>query len=417
MKHHSAEAEMSVVGSCLLSSIAMEEAASALSPADFFEPDNRRIFAALCSMHSDRMAVDLVTVREWMRLGDEWEDRLLDRLIQSAEYVVSPSNCLTYAGIVKDWSLARASCEAARRVMEAAAEGDAQAIIQAAESLPKAVENTIGGELLSWDDIDATKNETGVTTGYLSLDAYTGGIGFVDGQTTFIAAVTKGGKTTLMCNSCRKLADQGIPVVYATFADLSAEQLKRRMVKQSCGVGGPSPIPERDERFTEELARQHEAWRGVLRIYESSKHGRTVEEFCSKMKSAHRKQPFRCIFVDYAQKIGSRAIPESEKVRTMEHVSDRLKRLAEDLEVAIVVGTQLTPKGDGEYVTKYASAFEQDAGWMLFLKHESGSGKVNVESKLNRFGDQESSVDLVWNEKTTAISEPPISHVPTGGQD
>ena len=65
------EAEKGVLGACLIRREAIDEIRDLLAGDDFFRDAHRRIWRALCTVHDNGMAVDLVTVRDHLAATDD----------------------------------------------------------------------------------------------------------------------------------------------------------------------------------------------------------------------------------------------------------------------------------------------------------------------------------------------------------
>jgi len=105
---HSLEAEMSTLGSMMLSERAAEEIVTILEDSDFYRPAHREIFRAIRQLVNNSKPIDGVTLRNELldreKLGEVGGE---DYLIQIAEYVPSAANATHYAQIVLDKSTLR----------------------------------------------------------------------------------------------------------------------------------------------------------------------------------------------------------------------------------------------------------------------------------------------------------------------
>ena len=250
-------------------------------------------------------------------------------------------------------------------------------------------------------DIDLRHDDQrGVATGYgNALDELTR-CGYPCGQVTGVAAVAKGGKSTFLVGS---FMAQRARCVYATFADLNPEQLKRRSLKQLCGLGGePKVRLDRYADWTDALSQVNDPYGDYSEhlVYDGTSQGRDAETFCGAMLAEHARQPLTIIFADYIQRMSSREITAAKHGRTaiVEHVSQELADLARKLDIPIVIGSQITSAKDGEWMTKYASALMEDVGWLIKLTREDGATEATVEIALNRFGPQKVRLPFVFDE-------------------
>src|SRR4051812_13936257 len=114
--HYSREAEMSTLGSMLLSERAAESCGSILKPEDFYVPAHTILFTCMKALLAQDAPIDYLTLKQIVKdrgklpdVGGE------DYLIEIASYVPSPSNSDYYAQIVQEKAFYRsvtAACQA-----------------------------------------------------------------------------------------------------------------------------------------------------------------------------------------------------------------------------------------------------------------------------------------------------------------
>ncbi len=221
----------------------------------------------------------------------------------------------------------------------------------------------------------------GVASGFGFLDANTTSSGFPSGQLTVVSAYTGGGKSAFMLQAAYNIASRGIKVCYATFADLSGENLFDRLVKNLSGwYGGDEPLdPVIAERW-------HEARREVkalpIHVHDVSdlRVGREVEVFSSWFKE--RKDEFGILLCDYGQEM--RSVAGRSDYEHADLVSSELRWLAADTLLPIGVGSQITPGNEktGQLdITKGSRKWEERAGLYLKIKvlDEDAAAKVDSE--------------------------------------
>jgi replicative DNA helicase len=115
----SIEAEQSVLGGLLIDPSRIDDVIEKISADDFYNNDNKIIFAMLADMAADGAAVDPVTISE--RLS---EDGTLDAvggfafILELASNTPSASNIMAYAQIVADRSMERRILSAGMRLCE-----------------------------------------------------------------------------------------------------------------------------------------------------------------------------------------------------------------------------------------------------------------------------------------------------------
>jgi replicative DNA helicase len=251
--------------------------------------------------------------------------------------------------------------------------------------------------LLADDDV------RGVPTGYgPELDSLTG-VGWPCGQVSGVSAVRKGGKSTFMLGSFRASAAAGRRCVYATFADLAPKPLKRRLLKQACGMGGyPKVQLDRIPDYMDALAELDDPFGPSSKafVYDGIEQGRDIEGFYNAMIAAHSDQPIEVIFCDYAQRITSKEVGlKHGRTAQLEYVSEQMAELAGKLDCPIILGSQVTKKEDGEYMTKYASGLEEDVGLLLQITRDDHETTAKVKCVLNRFGKQDVTIKMRFNDE------------------
>ena len=288
---------------------------------------------------------------------------------------------------------------------------DPQEIVSKSQKLMADAVAGHGRPMLDLAEIDIDiESESGVPSGFESIDRLTSWLGFVTGQTSVVAAYHKGGKTAFKLQCAKFLLDKGRNVVYATFADLSAPQLKRRLLKQMCGL---SKAPNQEglldqNRWGQAMDFLNDRLKdGSLLVYVGSEHGRYVEDLYAKVLEQEAEAGVDAVFVDYAQKLKSREKGAREnKTAEIEAASDVLKSMAEDAKCSVIVGSQIT-RGErkGEIMTKYARAIEEDAGLVLYIGERDEQDRVTITAAYNRFGPSGVDVDFRWDPKRVRFEE------------
>ena len=110
----SIEAEMSTLGSMILSQKVAEQLSKEMEADDFFRPAHQTIFTAICHVIKT-MQINLVTLRtELLSRGVLGDVGGMDYIMQLAEYVPGGSNANHFSEIVKDRKFIRDSVKAAQ---------------------------------------------------------------------------------------------------------------------------------------------------------------------------------------------------------------------------------------------------------------------------------------------------------------
>ena len=105
---HSIEAEQAVLGGLLLDTNAWDQVGDSVSADDFYRPDHRLIFDAICALAGESKPCDVVTVSEYLerraRLDDAGGLAYLGTLARDTP---TAANVRAYAQIVKERALLR----------------------------------------------------------------------------------------------------------------------------------------------------------------------------------------------------------------------------------------------------------------------------------------------------------------------
>lgn len=250
---HSIEAEMSVLGSMILSSKAASQMVTYLKPWDFYRHANRLIFKAMHRMVVAGTEVDLVTLRAALVNDGVLADcGGIDYLVELAEYVPSAANALDYAKLVRDRSIRRKFHKLSKDVVDLACTGEKttdQVVleikgllreIEEAEALGKSRLISIGEvvrEIVDgYQDEDSPAAKTSLVampTGIASLDRYgvlrRGGMMVVGGRPGM-------GKSSLGMTICSNIAETRKIVVIVSY-EMPPAQLVRRLLAANTGIG------------------------------------------------------------------------------------------------------------------------------------------------------------------------------------
>lgn len=408
---HSIEAERATLASMTMSRTAHDGCRAMLAPDDFYNPACKTVFEAIHKRECGPAGFDLVALRE--ALGESGLKRLPDGdgfLLDISIELPSWSNWERYAGIVLERAFLRRTFAWARDLARAVQDEEkgTEEVRAMLASTPEAPHGS-SVPLIHLGDVKAEGGDTGVSTGFAQLDAAIGTKGYPDGQMTVVRAYHKGGKSTFMVSSYVAAASAGRRVLYATFADLSAEQIKRRVMKNLIGW---SKRPQSDILTQIEFDKADERisleWDAYLYDGSTNAKGNSVEAFGAWLRTHHRQKPFDLVFLDYAQKLRSQDRRRMSRLEEAEECSDYVQRLAAKLKIPIVVGSQTTDGKEGEKsITKGSRAWEEDAGWVLSLAREKagedGNADVKCVIEYSRFGPQDIEERLRWNAERLKI--------------
>jgi replicative DNA helicase len=389
----SMEAEASVLGSMIIDPQCIGEIVQQLDAAAFYRVENQIIFQGLVALFDrnhdpENIGVDLVLLRDELKKRKQLEDAggvvYLEQLAQS---VPSSANAMHYARIVKDKALLRELIQASTDIINEAydPEGEAEGKLDEAEKRVFAVtEKKITGAAIelrhllteAFENIDKRegKHVTGLPTGFREMDEMTAGL--QKGELIIIAGRPSMGKTSFALNLAEHIgADNKLPLAIFSL-EMSKQQLAERFLcSRSCI---DSQLVRKGILSTEqhqELIRTgSELSEAPIFIDDSA--GITPLELRAKTRRLRSQYNIQCVMIDYLQlmAIGGRVESRQQEIST---ISRQMKALARELEVPVVVLSQLNRAAEGREGhrprmsdLRESGSIEQDADVIMLLHRE-----------------------------------------------
>jgi len=387
----SEELEMSLLGACMLSKVAYAPCASRLTLESFMMPCHKPIWQAIDHLKEH---ADLVTVIQWLKNHDQLEIAGgEDYIIQLAETCPSPGAAEHYATEVAAYAERRRLYTEATLLQRQCA--DMSVNDDAIEDTTNriAARSYSGNFVYNFGEIVPQDDDIGVPTPWHGLNDCISTRGFPKSQTTIIRAYHKGGKSAALCQSFSHVMERGLRGVYATFADLNKDQIKRRIMRQLCGWGRQPDNPIDREEYDKWWHRT-QLWDALVYDAALNEDGSNIEAFVAWVKAEHVKKKIQFICVDYAQELGSSQIRGHDEYAQAALCSRALNQLARQLQIPILIGSQITKgKDGGTTITKGSRVWEERAGWVLTI----GEEKDYIESTYSRFGGDKTEVPVTFD--------------------
>jgi replicative DNA helicase len=356
---HSLEAEVSVLGSCLISKDAVVVSLELLKPDDFYRNAHRVVFEAVQALSSASEPVDAVTVTEWLsRHGRLDEVGGAAALYDLTDQVPTAANASYYARIVRDRSLLRRLIDAGGRVTQLGYEptDDALASVDRAETIVYELSQAGGSselqplnELLteSFENLEKLSKErsevTGLATGFDDLDRLTAGL--QKQNLVIIAARPSMGKSGLALGIAEYVAiDTRKPVLMFSL-EMSKTEIVNRMLSSQARIDSSRLRTGRLEdahwrALGEALGRMNDA-----PLYIDDTPSITMLEIRAKARRLDQRMKDRgglsLVVVDYLQLMSSNRRTDN-RVQEVAEFSRGLKMLAKELDVPVVALSQLS---------------------------------------------------------------------------
>lgn len=384
----SLEAEAAVLGAMIVDPERIGTAVELLKAESFYHFAHNVIFDALIALYEHGKAVDLVLLRDELKKRRQLEEvGGVEYLKKLANAVPSSANIEYYASIVKDKSLLRELVQASTEIINDAysEEGEAAEKLDAAEQKIFAVTyKKITGTAMPVKDILMAAMEsimarekahvTGLPMGYFELDELT--CGLQKGEMIIIAGRPSMGKTSFAMNIAEHIgADNSTPIAIFSL-EMSKQQLAERIL---CSRSHIESQLVRKGMLSEQQYAELAQTCGDLSekpIYIDDSASMTPLEIRAKCRRLKSQYGIQCVVIDYMQlmSLGGRVESRQQEIST---ISRYLKALARELEVPVIVLSQLnrSPEGRADHKPlmsdlRESGSIEQDADVVMLLHRE-----------------------------------------------
>ncbi len=390
----SIEAEQSVLGCLMLDNNAIIKVADFLQAKDFYKGIHQEIYQVMLDLFGKGEPIDLLSVSTRLK-----EKNLLDEigansyLTQLINTVPTASHVLNYAKIVQRKRILRDIIEVSQEIglMGYDESEDIDVVLDKAESkifsiaqhslsqdfLP--IKSTLEGAFERIDELSRYEGKLrGLPTGFADLDNILAGLQKSD--LIILASRPSIGKSSLALDIARNVSvNDKIPVGIFSL-EMSADQLVDRLIAAQANVDlwrlrtGKLTSEGDDNDFT----RIQQAL-GVLSeapIFIDDAASSNILQMRAMARRLQARHGLGLIIVDYIQLMESR-YPGENMVQQMTEISRSLKSLAKELNIPVLVLSQLSraveqrsPQKPRLSDLRESGALEQDADVVLFIYRE-----------------------------------------------
>lgn len=241
----------------------------------------------------------------------------------------------------------------------------------------------------------------GSDSGFSCLNANLGG--WVPSRYHILAARTSIGKTTFAVNTAIAVLKEGRHVAFFT-----NEMKETTIFKKAISVLGQvhGRKIEDGNLGEDELNRIHYALQQMhpMKFYLNHRAGRLIETFEMECRRLKRLKQLDFVILDYVQQMDSNQTQKfSNKNSSLTYVSDRLKKLALELDIPILALAQINREGESKFQKpttgqaedgptiaqlKDSGSLEQDADVVIILHRERNVSEGHMLLKIvkNRHG-------------------------------
>lgn len=382
---HSIEAEQSVLGGLLIDNGAIDRMGD-LEESAFYTEAHRLIYRAIRKQAAAGKSWDVITVAEMLEAAKRLDAAGgLPYIGGLAQNVPSAANIKRYAEIVREHSIRREIIAAASELSElVSAKGDVAVAMDKAQSRLLAITECqktdeprhiaeIVREHLNTLDKRLEGSTKGIPTGLNDLDEILNG-GWHRGQVVVMAARPSMGKTAFSLHNATHAAQAGYGVLY-----LSMEMKDSELADRAIAALGRINL---GSVLTGDM--NTEQWDGVTRavskvqdiaLHILDKSGLNFFQVATTARRHKRKHGMDVLVVDYLQLMSGSADSDDKRHAQIEEITRNLKSLAKELDVAVILLSQLSRKTEESRRPKLShlrdsGSIEQDADVVLFIHRE-----------------------------------------------
>ena len=397
----SIEAEQSVIGSMIIDKSAIAQVAEKLTEDDFYRDGHKIIYKSIFEMFKNDMAVDLVTLLEYLKSTDQLEKAGgVTYITEVSSSVPTTANLSSYIKIVEEKSILRRLIKASTAIIEDSynKQGEVEGVLDLAEkkifdiaekrstSDFEALSDVLERGFLEIERLFNNKGQiTGVPSGFTDLDAKTSG--FQKGDMVLIAARPSMGKTTFALNIAENAALREGKSVVIFSLEMPKEQLAYKLL---CSEANVDMLKLRtgnlDDKDWENIARAT----GPLskaKIYIDDTAGVTVMEMRSKCRRLKMEYGIDLILIDYLQLMSGSS--SENRQQEVSEISRSIKALAKEMECPVIALSQLSraPEQRADHRPmlsdlRESGSIEQDADLVMFLYRDEYYNKETEDKTM-----------------------------------
>ncbi|MGE5540963.1 MAG: replicative DNA helicase [Bacillota bacterium] len=403
----SLESERALLGALLLKPEAIHDVADTIKPESFYAEKHRIIYEGMRELSDRGEPIDILTLSERLTANGTLE-RIGGRayIAELAGSAPAPGNYAHYADLVARKHIMRALIDASYDITESAYDesNDVTHLLDEAEKKIMAIGNASAshkfqplkdafGDVVDFIDSLSNKEDAtrGVPTGFKELDNLLSGLHPSD--LIILAARPSVGKTSLALNIARHAAvDKGIPVGIFSL-EMSAEQLRDRLLSSEAGIDSWNLRTKRI-KDSDDYSRIRDAVDRLSKapIYIDDKPANNILSMRAVARRLKREAGVGLIIVDYLQLMAPTNTKASDSmVQQVTEISRSLKSLARELDVPVLALSQLSraveQRGGKPRLSdlRDSGSIEQDADVVMFIHRDdkaAENGQPNITEIL-----------------------------------
>ena len=397
-------AEAAVLGSMLIDPGCISQVVELVKAEAFYRIEHQMMFEAIIGLYEKNKGEGL----DGVLLRDELEKRKQLEEVGGTEYIAkvlesvpSSANVMYYANIVKDKQLLREIIVAAGEILDEAydqAGETSQKLDEAERKIFAVTDKNISGVPSALKDLVLSAYEliekrkgghvTGLATGYYELDELT--CGLQNGEMIIVAGRPSMGKTSLALNVAEHIGvAEKMPVAIFSL-EMGKQQLAERFLCSKSEID--AQLVRKGMLGTEDYQKLVEVCGSLSEapIYIDDSAGLTPLALRAKARRLNSQHDIRCIIVDYLQLMSLGAVRIESRQQEITAISRYLKALARELNIPVVVLSQLNRSPEGREGhrprmsdLRESGSIEQDADVVMLLHREDYYHRGDKEYQPN----------------------------------
>lgn len=387
------DAEKSVIGAMLQDASCLW-LLDELTESDFTKPEYRAAFTCAKKLRAASKAVDFVTVASAEREASGVDMSAV--LLEAVRYVPTTANVRTYADMVRERTRRRELRDICEQTLGSLGGSNAD---EAVDTALTALRGVLGGQStwVSFGEVAARTYDMmeaisrgeirTIPTGLPDLDNATAG-GLRKGEVTVIAAGTGQGKSALALFLAKNAAQKGFCTGVVS-REMTVEQYGFRALAAMTGIE-TGDLMQAKRLYPKQWEAVSKAAADMQRLpIHFTFRASTVEDV---RREAQRHGKLDLLIVDYIQILQTREKYASEHLR-VSHISRCLKEIALDMEIPVIVLSQLKRQPNGMTRKpiladlKESGSIENDADAVWFLYRPQNDNDSNIPSAYDGWYD------------------------------
>lgn len=419
---YSLDAEQSVLGSILIDPECFDDVAQIVRQDDFYLETHGEIYGLMQEYNLKSKSIDVITLINSLVSNKIYEDEAAARsyIKLLVDVVPGSANAKDYAEIVRDKATLRRLILATEEIQkDAYSEGEevAKIVDLAEQRIFEIAEKNVRRDFTHIRDVimetyarldklqeGVNEDSLGVSTGFSDLDRYV--VGFGKGNLIIVGARPGVGKTSFCLNLATNIAKKTKKSVCLFSLEMSNEELVSRVIASEALVHSEKLRTGKLEKNDWENIANACSTLSETDIYIDDTSSISLTAMKAKLR---RIKNLGLVVVDYLQLMESETKRrDGSRVNEIGDISRGLKLLAKELNVPVIVCSQLSRSTEKEKERKPmlsdlrdSGSIEQDADMVIFLSRDyygndpERANLVDVTVAKNRHGSS-GTVQMSW---------------------